>query len=52
MLVLQLPQTMAYCWRQLMAVLLVPVEPRHMCAASGHRSGARLHSLLDVVSRL
>ena len=23
-----------------------------MCAASGHRSGARLHSLLGVVSRL
>ena len=50
--VLQLPQTVAYCWRQLTAALLVLVEPRHMCAMSGHRSGARLHSLLGVVSLL
>ena len=34
------------------AVSLVPVEPRHTCAMGGHHSGARLHSLLGMVSRL
>ena len=50
--VLQLPQTVAYCWWQLPAVSLVPVESWHTCATSGHRSGAWLHSLLGMVSWL
>ena len=33
-------------------MLLVPVKPWHMCAASGHRSSAWLHLLLGMVSLL
>ena len=52
MLVLQLPQTVSSCWQQLTAALLVLKKLRRICATSGHRSGARLHSLLGLVSLL